>query len=70
MPAGPPRRARLAGEGAPAGAAASPEGGRAEGMLLPGRKRRRRGDAGSLQRRKGKREVWRLCLHWRKRKQT
>ena len=28
------------------------------------------GNAGSLQRRKGKREVWSLCLPWRKRKET
>lgn len=68
VPAGP--RRSPPGEGAPtSGPVARPQGGCIEGGGFPGG-REDAGNAGSLQRRKGKREVWGLCLPWRKRKET
>lgn len=68
VPAGP--RRSPPGEGAPtSGPWPGPKVGAPRAVdFLGGREDA--GNAGSLQRRKGKREVWSLCLPWRKRKET
>ena len=69
VPAGP--RRSPTGEGAPtSGPWPGPKVGAPRAVDFLGGREDDAGNAGSLQRRKGKREVWSLGLPWRKRKET
>lgn len=70
VPAGLPRRARPAGEGVPAAGGGLAKRWAHRGHFISWEEEEETRGAGSWERRKGRREVWRLWLHWRKRKET